>query len=68
MHRKHTVIIDWEDRGVEDSDEIVVFADSAAQAVQKAREKWRLTIGIKWPQCRIVEAKVLPRRAAHQFA
>ncbi len=68
MHRKHTVIIDWDDRGVEDSDEIVVFADSAAQAVQKAREKWRLTIGIKWPQCRIVEAKVLPRRAAHQFA
>ena len=68
MHRKHTVIIDWEDRGVEDSDEIVVFADSAAQAIQKAKEKWRLTIGAKWPQCRIVGAKVLPRRSTHQFA
>lgn len=68
MQRKHIVIIDWEDRGVEDSDEIVIFADSAAQAVQKAKEKWRLTITAEWPQCRIVEAKVLTRRAAHQFA
>ena len=68
MHRKHTVIIDWEDRGVEDSDEIVVFADSAAHAVQKAREKWRLTIGIKWPHCRIVEAKAYTRQELQKFA
>lgn len=68
MHRKHVVIIDWDDRGVEDADEIVVFADSAAQAVQKAREKWRLTIGIKWPQCRIVEAKAYTRQELQKLA
>jgi hypothetical protein len=68
MHRKHTVIIDWEDRGVEDADEIVVFADSAAQAVQKAKKKWRMTIGVRWPHCRIVAAKAYTRQELQKFA
>jgi len=68
MHRKHTVIIDWEDRGVEDADEIVVFANSAAQAVQKAKEKWRMTIGAEWPHCRIVDAKAYTRQGLQKFA
>jgi hypothetical protein len=68
MHRKHVVLIDWIDDDVEDADEITVFADSTEEAIRKARTKWRMTVGVKWPQCRIVEAKVLPRRAAHQFA
>ena len=68
MHRKHVVIIDWDDRGVEDTDEIVVFADSPSQAISKAKEKWRLTIGAKWPHCRIVDSKILTRRDTHQLA
>jgi hypothetical protein len=68
MHRKHTVIIDWEDGGVEDADEIVVFADSAAQAVQKAKKKWRMTIGVRWPHCRIVEARAYTRQELQKFA
>jgi hypothetical protein len=68
MHRKHVVLIDWIDDDVEDADEITVFADSTEEAIRKARTKWRMTVGVRWPQCRIVEAKVLPRRADHQFA
>ena len=68
MHRKHLVIIDWIDGKVEDSDEITVFADSPAEAIRKAREKWRLTIGAKWPCCRITDSKILSRRFPHQFA
>jgi hypothetical protein len=68
MHRKHTVIIDWNDRGVEDADEIVVFADSSAQAIKKAKEKWRTTIGLKWPHCRIVEARAYTRQELQKLA
>ncbi len=68
MHRKHLVIIDWIDRDVEDSDEIMVFADSPAEAIRKAREKWRLTIGAQWPQCRMLESKILKHGKPHPFA
>lgn len=52
--RKYTVIVDWAGRGDEfDADEIVVFADSASQAEGKARQKWRATIGARWPHISI---------------
>jgi hypothetical protein len=68
MHRKHLVIIDWMDGKVEDSDEITVFADSPAEAIRKAREKWRLTIGASWPSCRITDSKILNKGACHPVA
>lgn len=68
MQRKHVVIIDWQDGDVEDADEIAVFADSPAAAIEKARRKWRLTIGADYPHCKIVESNILTHKMAAQFA
>lgn len=57
--RRHTVLIDWIDEGVEDADEITVFAETEHEAISKARSKWRMTIGAEWPRCRITGAKIL---------
>lgn len=59
MQRKHHLIIDWVDGEVEDSDEIVVFAESTDEAIRKAKAKWRLTIGAAWPHCRITGASII---------
>jgi hypothetical protein len=58
---RYTVICEWSDSGnaVEDADEIVVVTDTPALAVEKARKKWRLTIGAEWPTCRLTNAFVL---------
>lgn len=47
--RKFVLAVMWDDRGVEDADEVVVYADSAAAAKSAARAKWRMTIGAQWP-------------------
>lgn len=63
--RKYTVVCEWSDAGVEDADEVVVHADSAAEAIAKAKKKWRLTIGAEWPHCRLVRSFLLtPARIA----
>lgn len=59
MARRFTVIVDWTDGEIFDADEVVVFADSAAEAISKARKKWRMTIGVKWPHCRPDRAWIL---------
>ena len=62
--RKYTVICDWSDAGpkggyaVEDADEVVVYADSANEAIAKAKKKWRLQVGPEWPTCRLTKAYV----------
>lgn len=63
--RQFTVVVEWADSGargghsVEDADEVVVYADTAAQAIDKARKKWRMTIGAEWTHCRLIRAFVL---------
>ena len=57
--KRLTVLIDWIDGDVEDSDEVRVSAESAAEAIRKARAKWRMTIGAQWPHCKIVSATIL---------
>jgi hypothetical protein len=66
--RKFVVLVDWIDGDVEDSDEIVVFADDAERAVLAARRKWKMTIGAEWPHCRILQSKVLTRSRLLGFA
>jgi len=72
--RKYTVICEWSDAGptggyaVEDADEVIVHADSASsanEAIAKAKKKWRLTVGLEWPTCRLTNAYVL---TAKKFA
>lgn len=57
--KKWTVIIDWVDGFVTDSDEVAVCAETAGAAVVRAKAKWRTTVGIQWPSCRIESAWVL---------
>lgn len=56
---RYVVIVAWEDRGVEDADEIEVVAETPQGAVQKARRKWREAVFQSYPACRIVQAFVL---------
>lgn len=71
---RYTVICQWEDSGadggyaVEDADEIVVVTDTLAEAVSKARRKWRVTIGAEWPHCRLTNAFVLTPEKLAEFS
>ena len=62
--RKYTVVCEWSDAGpkggiaVEDAEDVVVHADSAGEAIAKARKKWRLTVGLEWPTCRLTKSYV----------
>lgn len=64
--RSYTVVCHWEgrDRFEMDADEIVVSADSAANAIAKARKQWRLTFGVQWPHLRLVETAILTKENA----
>lgn len=66
--RRWIVLIDWIDGDVEDSDEVRVSAETAAEAIRKARTTWRMTIGAKWPHCRIAQSKILTPDMTRGFA
>lgn len=66
--RKWIVAIDWIDNGTEDTDEIVVFARTAAEARSIACDRWHTTIGAKWPHCRLCKAWILNRWHERQSA
>lgn len=57
--KKWIVIVDWIDGAVTDSDEVVVYAETGSAALSKARERWRMAVGLHWPSCRIESAWVL---------
>jgi len=71
--RKHTVICEWSDSGpkggiaVEDNEQVVVHAESANEAIAKAKKKWRLTVGLEWPTCRLTNAYVLTARKSAEM-
>jgi hypothetical protein len=54
-----TVVIDWVDGDVEDSDECSVYAASSDEAISMAREIWQRTYGSQWPSCEIAAATAL---------
>jgi hypothetical protein len=48
-----------------DADELIVFADSGKSAINKAKKKWRLSMGAKWPDARLGGVFILtPARLA----
>jgi hypothetical protein len=57
---QYRVVCEWENDLTMDADEITVRADSAESALQKARKKWRLTIGSEWPDCKLGQVFILP--------
>ena len=69
--RKYTVVCEWSDAGpkggiaVEDAEDVVVHADSAGEAIAKAKKKGRWTVGPEWPTCRLTNAFVTtPKKIA----
>lgn len=57
--KKWIVVVDWIDQFVTDSDEVAVYAETADAAIAQAKTKWRTTVGMQWPSCRIESAWVL---------
>jgi hypothetical protein len=51
-------LIDWVDGNVEDTDEIRVFANTAAEAELAAHTRWSATTGAEWPHCRIERIEI----------
>jgi len=52
---------------VEDNEQVVVHAESANEAIAKAKKKWRLTVGLEWPTCRLTNAYVLTARKSAEM-
>jgi hypothetical protein len=67
--RSYTVVCQWQgrDQWEADADEVVVSADSPAEALTKAKKKWRLTFGAQWPHLKLVEAEVLTRKVLAKY-
>ena len=67
--RSYTVICHWEgrDQYEMDADEVVVSANSAAEAVAKARKQWRLTFGAQWPHLKLVQTQVLTKKVLEKY-
>lgn len=55
------VCVDWIDGSVEDTSEVVVFAESADAAKAAAAKKWRLTNGADTSSCRVQRVFVLTK-------
>jgi hypothetical protein len=57
-NRIFQAVVIWKDGEVEDADELVVYAPTAAGAEREARKRWRLTVGVRWPSCVVQEVTV----------
>jgi hypothetical protein len=67
--RRFTVVCHWQgrDQWEADADEVVVSANSAAEAVAKARRQWRLTFGAQWPHLKLKQAEVLTKKVLEKY-
>lgn len=63
-----TVVIDWADGDVEDSDEIAVLAKTAAAAVLKVLPSWIERTSSKWPDCALKEISVFAPKRLRRLA
>lgn len=69
MARKlRVVLVDWVDGEVADTDEIRVFADDDTSAICRAKDRWLVTKGAKWPHCRIEKLEILAPARRRGFA
>lgn len=62
-NRIFRAVVIWQDGDVEDADDIQVFATSEAEAKREATKKWRLTVGLTWPHCKMREVVVRQAKA-----
>lgn len=66
--KSYRVIVDWKDGEVEDSDELIVYSDSAANARRSAYVVWTEANRAAWPHCRIIRAWILTDRVLSDIA
>ena len=66
--KRFTVLIDWADGDFEDSDEVVVMAGSASEAVKAAVEQWGRSTSSRYPHCIMLDATILTRQVIEGFA
>lgn len=65
----YTVLVDWHDNDVEDTDEIQVRGvKSALSAISKAKRQWREAYGAQYPHCRITRIRILTEKLRRQIA
>ena len=62
------VLIDWIDGEIEDSDEVLVSASSAAAAVKEAVQEWGRVTTSRYPHCMMLDANILTRQTIEGFA
>jgi len=62
-NRIFQAVVIWRDGEVEDADEITVYAPDEAQAKVEAKKRWRLTVAVKWPHCRLADVAIVPKKA-----
>lgn len=60
--RIFTAIVIWKDGEVEDADEITVYAPDEGEAKREARKRWRTTVAVRWPHCKLQDVTIAPPR------
>jgi hypothetical protein len=66
--KRWIVIVEWIDGDVSDSDELIVFAETAAGATSKARRVWTVTNRAEHPNIWIKKVFVLTPERLLEFA
>ncbi len=66
--RTFTVLVEWRDGEVCDTDEFTVAAKSAAEAKTIARAMWLATVGGRYRFCRVEKILILTKRMMRSFA
>lgn len=64
----YTVICDWTDDFVADSDEMQIWAKNAAGATSRARAMWSATKGAEWPNCALDRVWILQSEKTAEYA
>jgi len=65
-NRIFLAVVIWRDGEVEDADELVVYAPDEAEATREVKKRWRTTVAMKWPHCRLLKVMVSPSKT-HQY-
>ena len=61
-NRIFLAVVIWKDGEVEDADELLVYASNEAEATREVKRRWRTTVAMKWPHCRLKEVMVSPSK------
>lgn len=61
-NRIFLAVVIWRDGEVEDADELVVYAPNEVEATREAKKRWRTTVAMKWPHCRLEKVMVSPSK------